>query len=187
VLFVAGYIVVDRRRLGDGLLRFVPGPRRECVAEVSVDVLRRMGGYVRGQAIVSACVGVILTIGLSLVGFETALLIGVLAGALNFIPYLGSTVTFLLAVLLAINSSVFTIAGVVVVFVIEQMLEANILVPYFTGRQVELHPLAVLGALIVGANVAGILGALVAVPVTAGIDAILQDIYVRPGERRHSE
>jgi len=187
VLFVAGYIVVDRRRLGDGLLRFVPRPRREWVAEVSVDVLRRMGGYVRGQAIVSACAGVILTIGLSLVGFETALLIGVLAGALNFIPYLGSTVTFLLAVLLAINSSVFTIAGVVVVFVIEQMLEANILVPYFTGRQVELHPLAVLGALIVGANVAGILGALVAVPVTAGIDAILQDIYVRPGERRHSE
>jgi predicted PurR-regulated permease PerM len=96
-------------------------------------------------------------------------------------------VTFLLALLLAINSSFFTIAGVVVVFVIEQMLEANLLVPYFTGRQVELHPLAVLGALIVGANVAGILGALVAVPVTAGIDAILQDIYVRPGERRHSE
>jgi predicted PurR-regulated permease PerM len=186
VLFVAGYIVIDRRRLAKGLLDFVPRPRRERVADVATDVLRRMGGYIRGQVIVSACAGLILTIGLALVGFETPLLIGVVAGALNFVPYLGSTVTVILAVLLSLNSSVFTIAGVVVVFVIEQMLEANFLVPYFTGRQVELHPLAVLGALIVGANLAGVLGALVAVPLTAGIDSILQDIYVRPIERRQS-
>src|SRR5262249_13638008 len=101
------------------------------------------------------------------------------AGALNFIPYLGSTVSFVVAVLLALNSPLFTLLGVPVVFGVEQFLEAQFLVPYFTGRQVELHPLAVLGALLVGANLAGVLGALVAVPVTAGVDAILQDVYVK--------
>ncbi len=116
---------------------------------------------------------------------ETPLLIGVLAGVLNFVPYFGSTVAFILALLLALNGSLFTIAGVAVVFGIEQFLEGHFFVPYFTGRQVELHPLAVLAALIVGANLAGILGALVAVPIAAGIDAVLQEAYVKPMERRH--
>ncbi len=185
VLFVAGYVVIDRRRLADGLLRFVPRPHRDRTAQVAADVLRRMGGYIRGQIIVSACAALILTVGLALVGFEAPLLIGVLAGALNFVPYLGSTVSFILAVLLALNSSPFTIVGVLAVFAVEQFLEGNFLVPYFTGRQVELHPLAVLAALIIGANLAGILGALVAVPLTAGVDAVLQDTYLKALERKH--
>src|SRR5438094_281777 len=70
VLFVAAYIVVDRRRLANGLLRFVPRPRRERTAKVATDVLRRMGGYIRGHMIVSACAALMLTVGLKLVGFE---------------------------------------------------------------------------------------------------------------------
>lgn len=179
VLFLAAYIVIDRRRLAEGLIRFVPRARRERAARIGSEVLRRMGGYIRGQIIVSACGAVILWLGLALVGFEAPLLIGVLAGALNFVPYLGSTVALVLALLLALNGSLYTIAGVAAVFGIEQFLEGHFLVPYFTGRQVELHPLAVLAALIVGANLAGILGALVAVPIAAGIDAVLQETYVR--------
>jgi predicted PurR-regulated permease PerM len=185
VLFVAAYIIIDRRRLAEGLIRFVPRARREQAAHIGAAVLRRMGGYIRGQIIVSVCGALILWIGLALVGFETPLLIGVLAGVLNFVPYFGSTVALILALLLALNGSLFTIAGVAVVFGIEQFLEGHFFVPYFTGRQVELHPLAVLAALIVGANLAGILGALVAVPIAAGIDAVLQEAYVKPMERRH--
>jgi predicted PurR-regulated permease PerM len=182
VLFLAGYIVVDRRRLAAGLVRFGPRARRERVSHIASEVLRRMGGYIRGQFIVSAIGALILWIGLALVGFEAPLLIGVLAGALNFVPYLGSTVSLILAILLALNGSLFTLVGVLVVFGIEQFLEGQFLVPYFTGRQVELHPLVVLVALIVGANLAGILGALVAVPLAAGIDAILLEAYVKPME-----
>ena len=182
VLFLAGYIVVDRQRLAEGLVRFVPRARRERVSHIASEVLRRMGGYIRGQFIVSAIGALILWIGLAVVGFEAPLLVGVLAGALNFVPYLGSSVSLILAVLLALNGSVFTLLGVLIVFGVEQFLEGHFLVPYFTGRQVELHPLAVLVALIVGANLAGILGALVAVPVAAGIDAILLEAYVKPME-----
>jgi predicted PurR-regulated permease PerM len=186
VLFVSGYVVIDWRRMTGGLLRFVPKPHRERTSQVAAVVLRRMGGYIRGQIIVSACVATIISIGLALVGFQAPLLVGVLAGALNFVPYLGSTVSFLIAVLLALNETPFTLVGVVVVFAVEQFLEGNLLVPYFTGRQVELHPLAVLAALIVGANLAGFLGAIVAVPLAAGIDAIVQETYIKPLERRHA-
>ncbi|OLC55153.1 MAG: hypothetical protein AUH92_02745 [Acidobacteria bacterium 13_1_40CM_4_69_4] len=185
ILFVAAYIVIDRRRIVEGLIRFLPRARRDRTAQVGAVVVRRMGGYIRGQLIVSACAALILWTGLALVGFEAPLLIGVLAGALNFVPYLGSTVALILALLLALNSPLFTIVGVLLVFGIEQFLEGHVLVPYFTGRQVELHPLAVLAALIIGANLAGILGALVAIPVAAGVNAVLQETYVKAMERRH--
>jgi len=185
VLFVAAYIVIDRRRIVEGLIRFLPRGRRERTAQVAAVVMHRMGGYIRGQLIVSVCAALILWLGLALVGFEAPLLIGVLAGALNFVPYLGSTVSLILALLLALNSPLFTLVGVLLVFGIEQSLEGHLLVPYFTGRQVELHPLAVLAALIVGANLAGIVGALVAIPLAAGINAVLQETYVKAMERRH--
>jgi len=186
VLFVAAFIVIDRRRIVDGLIRFLPRGSRDRAAQIGTVVMRRMGGYIRGQLIVSACTALILSIGLALVGFEAPLLIGVLAGALNCIPYLGSTVSFTLALLLALNSPLFTLVGVLLVFGIEQFLEGNVLVPYFTGRQVELHPLAVFAALIIGANLAGVLGAVVAIPLTAGINAVLQETYVKAMERRHA-
>ncbi|PYT11168.1 MAG: AI-2E family transporter, partial [Acidobacteria bacterium] len=85
----------------------------------------------------------------------------------------------------ALNSPLFTLVGVLLVFGIEQFLEGHFLVPYFTGRQVELHPLVVLAALIVGANLAGIVGAIVAIPLAAGINAVLQETYVKAMERRH--
>src|SRR3989442_20939 len=119
-------------------------PARQRIEAGATDLWRRMGGCIRAQVIVRACVALILTRGLSFVRFEAPLLIGVLAGALNFVPYLGSTVSLLLALLLALNSSVFTFVGVLAVFAVEQFLEGNFLVPYFIGRQVELHPLAVL-------------------------------------------
>jgi len=185
VLFVAAYIVVDRHQIVEGLILFLPRARRERTAQVTAVVMRRMGGYIRGQLIVSVCAALFLWLGLALVGFEAPLLIGVLAGALNFVPYLGSTVSLILALLLALNSPVFTLVGVLLVFGIEQFLEGHFLVPYFTGRQVELHPLVVLAALIVGANLAGIVGAIVAIPLAAGINAVLQETYVKAMERRH--
>ncbi len=91
--------------------------------------------------------------------------------------------SFVVALLLALSGGPFTTLGVVAVFVAEQFIEGNFLVPYFIGRHVDLHPLAVFAALLVGASLAGALGALVAVPLTAGLDAVLQETYVKRLER----
>ncbi|PYS95580.1 MAG: hypothetical protein DMF50_08195 [Acidobacteria bacterium] len=183
ILFVAGYIVVDSRRLADGLLAFVSPAWRAETARVGSIVFDRMGDYVRGQVAVSACIALLLSIGLLLIGLETPVLIGVTAGALNFVPFLGSMVALLLALLIALNTSFFAVAGVLLLFGGVSFLEGKVLVPYLLGRKVALHPLAVLAALVVGAHLAGLIGAVVAVPILAGSNAVVQEVYVKPMAR----
>jgi predicted PurR-regulated permease PerM len=179
VLFVAAYIVADSRRLADGLLVLVPPARRGEVVRIGTIVMERMGGYVFGQLAVSLCIATILSIGLAVLGIEAPVLIGVTAGALNFVPFLGSTVGFLLALLGALNTGAFAVGGVLILFGAVQTVEGKLLVPYFLGRKVKLHPLAVLAALLVGLHLAGLIGAVVAVPILAGLNAVLQETYVK--------
>ena len=183
ILFTAGYIVVDGPGLARGLLAFAPRHRRDEIVRIGAIVLDRMGGYVRGQVAVAFCIALILSAGLVLIGIDTPILIGVSAGALNFVPFLGSTIALLLAVLVALNTSPLSVVGVLILFGGVQLLEGKLLVPYLLGRRVALHPLAVLLALLVGAHLAGLIGAVVAVPIFAGLNAILQETYVKRLER----
>ncbi len=183
ILFVAAYVVVDRRRLADGILAFVPNSRRAEAARVGTIVFDRMGGYVRGQLAVSACVALLLSIGLAILGLDTPVLIGVTAGALNFVPFLGSTVALILSLLIALNQSMLAVGGVLILFAAVSLLEGKVLVPYLLGRKLALHPLAVLAAFVIGAEIAGLIGAVVAVPILAGANAVLQEVYVKPMRR----
>ena len=184
IMFMTAYIVIDSRGLAAGLLGFVPPARRAEAERVGRLVIERMGGYVRGQLSVSVCIAVLLSIGLAIMRVDTPVLIGVTAGALNFVPFLGSTVALLLALLVAANNSPLSVLGVLLLFGGVQFLEGKLLVPYLLGRQVALHPLAVLAALIVGAHLAGLVGAVVAVPILAGLNAIVQETYVKGMARR---
>ena len=181
LLFLSAYLVVDRRRISRGLLTFVPPGRREEVEHVGAVVLQRMGGYVRGQAMVSATIAALLSIGLALLRFEAPLVVGITAGVLNMVPYLGSVVALLLALLIAVNQSLLMVIGVLAVFGAVQAVEGSVLSPYFLGREVDLHPLVVFTALIVGANLGGLMGVVLSVPLAAGLNALLQKVYV---ERR---
>ncbi|MGH9750872.1 MAG: AI-2E family transporter [Candidatus Polarisedimenticolia bacterium] len=179
VLFVSAYTVIDRKRIAEGLLAFVPPARRRDVARVAAAVFDRMGGYARGQLAVSACIGLLLSIGLAIVGIDAPLLIGVTAGALNLVPFLGSTIALLLALLIAVNQSTLAILGVLAVFAAVQFLEGYVFSPFFLGRNLDLHPLAVLAALLIGAQVAGLIGVVLAVPILAGLNAFLQQTWIR--------
>jgi len=184
ILFAAAYIVVDRDRLRDGLLSFLPPGRRARGGLIGALVMERMGGYVIGQMTVSLCIAVLLSIGLVVLGVDAPVLIAVTAGALNFVPFLGSTIGLLLALLLALNKSLLTVGGVLLLFGGVQFLEGNFLTPHLLERKVALHPLAVLGALIVGANLAGLIGVIVSVPILAGVNVLIQELYVRPMNKR---
>jgi predicted PurR-regulated permease PerM len=143
-----------------------------------------MGGYIRGQTMVCLFAGLFIWLGLAITGFDSALLVGMVAGTFNLVPYLGTALALTLAILLALNMSLWTVVWVLVLFGVEQFIEGNFVSPYFLSRQVELHPLAVMAALVVGANLAGILGAMVAVPIVAGLNVIARELYVKPARGR---
>jgi predicted PurR-regulated permease PerM len=180
IIVIAAYLVVDAEAIGTGLLGLVPRGQRSRVAALGRPALDRVGGYVRGQIASSVCVGAVLATGLALLGVRYALLIGALAAVLNVVPFVGSLIAAVLGVLAALNESIGLGVATALLFGGTNLLEGKVLAPHFVGRATGLHPLAVLLALFAGAHLAGLIGALVAVPFVAGAWEIVRQLYGEP-------
>ena len=142
---------------------------------VGRDVYRTVGGYVTGNLLISLIAGVTSTIVLLIMGVPYAVALGLLVAILDLIPLAGATIA---AVIVAGVAFLHTIpAGIVLVifFLVYQQLENHLLQPLIYGKTVQLSPLAVLIAVLVGAALAGILGALAAIPVAGSIQVVLRD------------
>ncbi|HEV8614318.1 MAG TPA: AI-2E family transporter [Methylomirabilota bacterium] len=180
ILVVGAFFVIDAEHLGRGLAALLPRAYRATAHQLTEPVLERIGGYVRGQVLVSICVGIILGVGLSLIGVRYAILIGAIATVLNFVPWIGSFVAFLLALAAALNESVAQAGLTVGLFAVSNLIEGKVLVPYLVGRATGLHPVIVLVGLLMGAHLAGLIGALVAIPFLAATWEIVRTLYVDP-------
>jgi predicted PurR-regulated permease PerM len=168
VLIIALYLLLDTRRIRTSILRILPKRQREQVESVEVEVARVFGAYVRGQLILAIIVGVAATLVLLVLGVPYAFVLGIFAGMAELIPMLGPILGAVPAVLVAIFQPFPLVLWVVLAFIVIQQLESNLLVPRISGHAVGLHPLAAMLVLLVGFEVAGIVGALFAVPL-AGI------------------
>ncbi len=126
---------------------------------------RVLAGFVRGQMLVSAVVGVLTTVGMGLLGVPFAVVLGLLAAVTNLIPYFGPFLGAIPGLALAGTVSLALVFKAALVYVVIQQLEAAVLVPRIMGRRVGLHPLALVFALLVGGTYLGIGGLILAVPV----------------------
>jgi predicted PurR-regulated permease PerM len=135
----------------------------------------KMAGFIRGQLLVSLSLGILYAVALSLVGLEFGFLIGLAAGALSVIPLFGSTVGLLISVSVAWFQSgdILFVLIVAAIFLTGQLLEANFITPKLIGQSVGLHPLWILFALMAGGALLGIVGMVIAVPVTAAAGVLL--------------
>ncbi len=145
------------------------------LARESNDVL---GAFLRGQFLVMLALGAIYAIGLQLVGLKLGILIGVIAGLISFIPYLGATTGVVLAVVAALvqaqgfDLKLLLLVGTV--FVVGQLLESYVLTPRIVGDKIGLHPMAVIFAIMAGGQLFGFVGMLLALPVAAVANVMLR-------------
>ena len=155
-----------------GLLPDASQPRWRAVGR---DIYRTIGGYVTGNLTISLIAGVVSTLVLLLVGVPFAIALGLLVAILDLIPLAGATIAAILVTTVAFLDS--TTSGIVVLvfFVVYQQLENHVLQPVVYGRTVQLSPLAVLIAVLIGAELAGVVGALAAIPVAGTIQVLLVD------------
>lgn len=163
---------------GDGLWRWVtrqfPREARERVDEIGETAWALLGGYVRGVAFVATVDALFIGLGLAILGVPLVLPLATLTFAAAFIPFVGSIAAGLAATLVAlVTNGVATALIVLAIVILVQQLEGNVLYPLVVGRSVELHPVAILFAVGTGAVLAGIIGALVAVPFAAMIAAAI--------------
>ncbi|MDE2483211.1 MAG: AI-2E family transporter [bacterium] len=169
VPLLSAYLLLDLARLRAAMLRLIPDERRDDVLAFLGDVDRIFGGFIRGQLLVALCVGVMLTIALLAMHVRYAFLLGLLAAFGDLIPYVGAILTFIPAVGIALANNGWVNAAIVAgLFVGIYEIEGHLIAPTIVGSQVKLSPLMVLLAILIGAELGGVLGMLLAVPI-AGI------------------
>jgi predicted PurR-regulated permease PerM len=142
---------------------------------VGRDIYRTVGGYVTGNLLISLVAGVSSGIVLFATGTPYSVALGLLVGILDLIPLAGATLAGILITTVAFLHSVTAGIVVLIFFVVYQQLENHVLQPTIYGRTVQLSPLAVLIAVLIGAEIAGVLGALAAIPVAGSIQVVLLD------------
>ncbi len=177
-LVVAFYFLKDKHailyRMNDIMETFLSSKWLRRIRNIGGDIHAVFSGYIRGQLTDAIIMGTLLSIGLSLVGIDLAVIIGIFSGFANLIPYFGALVGFLLSVLIALLAGDVTkaiFAGLVVIIL--QQIDGVFIVPKVVGEKVELSPVLVLLSLSVFGSVFGIVGMIFAVPVCAIIKIFL--------------
>lgn len=170
---LAAYMLVESEHIKRVFLGLIPKRGRENTLDILSELEDVIGGFIRGQLLVGGSVGIIIMIPLLLMHVPYAILIGVLAGLLDVIPYIGPVIAFVPAFLIALlNNGALTAVFVAVVFVAANQLEGHLIAPNIVSRTIKLRPLAVILAILIGGEVGGVLGMFVAVP-AAGILRVL--------------
>jgi len=153
---------------------FAPASRRRWQA-VGRDIYRTVGGYVSGNLLISLIAGTLTTVVLLITGVPFAVALGLIVAILDLIPLAGATIAAIIVGTVAFLHSVPAGIIVVVFFIVYQQLENHVLQPVVYGRTVQLSPLAVLISVLIGAELAGVLGALAAIPVAGTLQVIFLD------------
>jgi predicted PurR-regulated permease PerM len=171
-LVLAIYLLLDGRRTCEWLIAFAPPRNRARVRQTANEARIAALAYVRGNAATSVIAGVATYLAMLLLHVPAALLLGVLAGILDFVPVLGVILATVPAVLLALTVSVWAAVGVVIFHGCYNLLENYYIGPKVYGRELRLSSLAIITAFAIGAELGGVVGALVALPIAAMYPAI---------------
>ncbi|TKR30921.1 AI-2E family transporter [Luteimonas gilva] len=159
----------------------VPRKHIDTVSQLAKESSDVLGGFLRGQLLVMVILGIMYGVGLWLVGLDLGILIGIVAGLLTFVPYLGPTSGVLFGVIAALvqYGDWKHVAGVLAVFGIGQVIESYWLTPKLVGDRIGLHPVAVIFAVLAGGQLFGFLGMLLALPVAAIANVLLRYAHQR--------
>ncbi|HEY7068030.1 MAG TPA: AI-2E family transporter [Chloroflexota bacterium] len=176
-LVISFYWLADGPRLRARAHALVPVAQRHTVLFVEENVARVLGGYLCGQVVIAATIGLLAGVGCGLLGLPYAVVLGVLAGLFALIPMFGPFLSAAPALLVAVFQPLPTVLWVLLFFFAIQQVAFNILGPRVTGHAVGLHPLAALFVLLVGFQVAGILGGLFAVPIAGVLWVLIAAAY----------
>ena len=174
---IAFYFLLDWDRMLESLRRLIPRHYEKTTLGIVGECHNVLGAFVKGQCLVMFLLGVVYAVGLQLIGLEVGLIIGMVAGLASIIPYLGFGVGIIAAVIATLFQFGIDwthLALVIIVFMIGQAIEGYILQPFLLGDKIGLSPVAVVFAVLAGAQLAGFLGMLIALPVAAVIVVLLR-------------
>lgn len=184
VLVLTFFLIMDADAIYKHFTSLLPPDGRGKARELTAEMGRKIEGWLKGIVVLSAFVGVGTTVGMWALGMPYPLLLGVTAGLAELVPLAGPYLASAPGILVALFQPTWKLIAVVLFFVALQMVENQILAPAVLGRHVEMPPLLVILALLLGASLMGIVGAILALPVAAIILVLWTDLVV-PAIKRH--
>jgi len=167
---VTFYLLKDWPSMLAAVMSEIPARNRAVAKRLARQVDAVLSGFLRGQAWVCVCAGVIFTVGYLFIGLHYAIAIGMISGALKFLPYVGPVIAFVMAIGASVGQGGWDgglVAGIVITFLITEFADACILSPRIIGNRVRLAPALVIFAVLVGGKLLGVLGVFLAIPVFA--------------------
>lgn len=181
MLVVTFYLLRDWDSLITKIHALIPRKNEKTIVILAKESDEVLGAFFRGQMLVMLVLSMVYTIGLMLVGLDTALLLGSIAGLVSFVPYLGFIVGIVAASIAALMQfqDITPLFYVAIVFLVGQMLEGMLLTPWLVGDKIGLHPVAVIFAVLAGGQLFGFVGVLLALPVAAVIAVVLRHMLIR--------
>ena len=173
------YLLYDQNRFTRKAVEVILSQIRADTVNVVRIADRVLSGYLRGQLLLCLVVGVLATVGLALLGVPFFAVLGLIAGIFEILPFVGPIIGMVPAVLVAVIERPILGLWTLLLFIAIQQVENTVLVPRISGKAVELHPALIVLVLIIGSQVAGLTGAILAVPVTAIIRDVFKYLYLR--------
>lgn len=177
VLILAFYLVIEENA-AKKLFRWVVPSRHMTYVEMVLDrVQRKLGHWVIAQLSLGIIIGVVVGVGLWIIGVDHALALGLIAGVLEIIPVIGPIIAGVIGSVVALSQSLFLGLGVALFYVIVQQAENHLLIPAIMRRATGLNPLVTLVAVLVGAQLAGVVGVILSVPVATILSILMSDFF----------
>lgn len=175
--FILFYLLKDGRKLAPYFVKFLPIRLRKPTYQVLKEVNDQVSSYIRGQLTVAFAVALMFIIGFAIIGLDYAITLGLIAGVLNLVPYLGSFLAMIPAVFLAIVIGPFMLVKVLIVFVVEQTIEGRVISPLVLGSQLSIHPVTILLVLLTSGKLFGIVGVILGIPVYAAAKVVITHLF----------
>lgn len=175
VLVISFYLAVQEKGVKRFFISMTPSEHQHYVSDLINRIQIRIGGWLRGQLLLMLIIGSLTFIGLYFLGVKYALTLALIAGILELIPYIGPFIALIPAVILAFVQSPMLALLVIVLYVVIQQLENYVIVPQVMKKAVNLNPIVIIIAMLIGAKLAGVMGIILSIPLTAAVAEFLKD------------
>ncbi|UQS81725.1 AI-2E family transporter [Bombilactobacillus folatiphilus] len=162
--FILFFLLKDEQKIKPSILQFIPDRLKAATSQTLSEINAALSSYIRGQLTVAFWVAIMFSIGYLIAGLPYGALLGIFAGICNLIPYVGSAIGLLPAIILALLSGHHMIFIVIIIFVIEQTIETRVVSPLVVGNKMNMHPVTTIFVLLVSGGMFGLIGVIGGIP-----------------------
>ena len=178
-LIIIFYFMADKEIIRKTYLKLFPSNMRDKAGKIVDIISKKIGGYIIALVATLACVGVIMTLGLSLFRVEYAVMLGIITAVLDIVPVVGPTIAFIICLIATYESGWGAVIAVIGVFAVAQLVENQFVRPYVFGKFLDIHPILIYLFLFITAKYMGPVGVIFAPAIAATVCVLIEELYMK--------